>query len=203
MKDFVPAAHYPFLTRFYDGFSRLFFSRIFKKIATLINPKPGEKILDLGCGPGNLIVELKKLQPAARLTGLDVDPEILAIAQKKFEKFQFAIPLIEASATDIHTEEEFDSVVSSLMIHHLSLSEKKEMLAGVYRILKPGGKFYLYDFGPPKNRFGKFLSFIYRWFEEIDDGVQGRYVLFIKEARFKEVKSVFKSNVFELLEARK
>lgn len=203
MKDFVPAAHYSFLTRFYDGFSRLFFSGVFKKIAAFIAPKPGEKILDIGCGPGNLIVELKKLQPAAHLTGLDIDPEILAIAQKKFEKFQFAIPLIKASAAQIPANDEFDTVVSSLMIHHLSLAEKKEMLAGAYRVLKPGGKLYLYDFGPPKNRFGKFLSSIYRWFEEIDDGIEGRYVLFIKEAGFGEVKSVFKSNIFELLEARK
>lgn len=203
MKDFIPAAHYSFLTRFYDRFNRLFFGRVFKKIAEIINPKPYEKILDLGCGPGNLIIALKKREPATELTGLDIDPEILAIAKKKFATFQLAIPLIEGSATKIPTNEQFAVVVSSLMIHHLSLPEKKAMLANAHRVLRPGGRFYLYDFGPPSNRWGKLLGSIYRWFEEIDDGIQGRYALFMKEAGFGGIKSVWKSNLFELLEARK
>lgn len=203
MKDFIPAASFHFLTPFYDPFMRIFCRRVFKKIAEIIDPKPHQHILDLGCGPGNLILEFKAKQPQVKITGLDIDPKILQIADQKLKKAQIEAKLIEASGTEIPDGKQYDIVVSTLMIHHLQSMDKKKMVGEAYRVLKTGGKFYLYDFSPPKNWFGKILAPIYGLFEEIDDGVKGKYPVFLKEAGFKNVRSVFRSMLFEMLEGEK
>lgn len=201
--EFIPAARYKILTPLYDGFVRLFFGRTTRRIAAMVNPQPRQKILDVGCGPGNLMVELKRRQPAAEITGLDVDPEILKIASRKLERAGLMATLVSASAARIPLDGPFDAATSTLMIHHLNAEEKLAMLKEIYRILKPGGKLYLYDFAPPKGRLGKFLASIYRRFEDIDAGIGGQYPMLIEQTGFCNVRMDFNTQLFGLLVAEK
>jgi ubiquinone/menaquinone biosynthesis C-methylase UbiE len=171
-RNFIPAARFHRVTKLYDPVIRLFFGRTFKKIAHTIDPRPDITILDVGCGPGNLLVELQKKDETVHLTGLDVDPEILSIARKKVGLRE--VKLFESSATDLPFKDmTFDTVVSSLAFHHLNPQEKKKAVGEIYRVLKPSGMFWFYDFTPPTTGFGKFLSFVYKYLEEIEGQTDG------------------------------
>lgn len=203
-KDFLPAAHYHFLTPLYDAFTRFFLRNVFRKITEIIRPTTSMRILDLGCGPGNLIIALKNSAPEAEIQGLDLDPEMLEIARRKLARAEVQAKLTEASATEIPFESsQFDVVVSTLMIHHLSHEDRQKMIREAHRVLKPGGKFYLYDFGRPKGALAHFFAKAVGLFEDVSDGVSGNYSLFLKEAGFKNIQTRHRSMLFELLHGQK
>ena len=108
-----------------------FVSDLGSPVVDLLAPKPGERILDLGCGDGVLT---KKL--------VDLGCEVVAVDS--------SLPQVEAarklglnahpiSAEDLQYHEEFDAVFSNAVLHWIKRTDV--MLAGVYRSLKPGGRF--------------------------------------------------------------
>ena len=204
MKRCIPAARYHILTSLYDPFARLFFKKTYRKITSRIDAKENAEILDIGCGPGNLLIELHRKFPEARIIGLDIDPEILEIAKKKLDKRKLRIPLIRASATDIPLlNESSDVIVSSLMIHHLEREDRKKFVEEAYRVLRQNGKLYLHDFGPPKHWWGSSVAWVFHFIEDISDGTKGNYWKFLEASGFKNIKSGFKGELFELIEAEK
>lgn len=203
-KEFIPAAHWHFLTPVYDFFVGVFGDTTLQKIVDYVEPKNGQRILDIGCGPGNLIVEIKKRAPKSHVTGLDVDPEILGIAKGKFQIYNIDADIVEESASEMpFVNNRFDVVTSTLMIHHLDHKERKQMMQEVYRVLKPRGKFFLYDFHSPKNIFVKLLIKFFGLFEDTTDAAKGNYIKFMEEAGFKKIKSLFHTALFELLQGEK
>lgn len=185
--SFIPAARLHSLTRLYDPFTRLLFGQTFVRIAHTLSLSDGLRVLDVGCGPAGLTMELWKVKPAAMYTALDVDPEILDIAQAKAKKYNANISFIQSSATSLPFDDEsFDIVVSSLSFHHLTMLQKKEAISEIYRVLSTGGIFWLFDFAEPKNILGKVLVPIYRHLEEIEEHVHGRVHEEIKKHDFSE-----------------
>lgn len=89
------------------------------------------------------------------------------------------------------------------MFHHLDASQKPAMLQEIFRLLKPGGKLYLYDFAPPRGRLGKLLATLYRNIEDIDPGIFGQYPVMIQEVGFRNTRLPFRSRMFGLLVAEK
>src|SRR3989304_10139655 len=82
-KKYIPALSFRWLTPLYDpllkwGMREETFKR---KLIERAHIQPGEHVLDLGCGTGTLTVMLKRSAPAAHITGLDGDTEVLAIAK--------------------------------------------------------------------------------------------------------------------------
>ena len=84
-KEFTPALGYGFLTPVYDlAVGLLTRERRWRSdLVRLIDPQPGDRILDVGCGTGSLLLLLGRVEPEARLIGLDPDPEALRIAGAK------------------------------------------------------------------------------------------------------------------------
>ncbi len=200
--DFIPAAHWQFLTPYYHGFMKLVFGKRYQKIADLIQLQPGDKVLDVGCGPGEILRLLCLKYPDHEFTGLDMDPEILAIARKNLPS---AVNLTQGSADALpFLAGQFEVITSSLMIHHLTPEQKQKMMWEVYRVLKPGGRFYLFDFAPPTSWCGKIFTTIFRKAEQLDDALTGKYRIFLEEAGFKNIQSLYKTHgMFELLLAQK
>ena len=94
-------------------------------------PQPGERILDLGCGDGQLT--LKIAASGAQVTGADASPSMVASAKSKGIDAQ----VHNAESLPFHAE--FDAVFSNAALHWVR--DQDAMLAGVHRALKPGGRF--------------------------------------------------------------
>jgi ubiquinone/menaquinone biosynthesis C-methylase UbiE len=104
------------------------------------------RILDVGTGPGDLLLKIIRMRPEMQLNGLDISPAMVAIARENIEKsgFSSSIDISEGEAGNLpFPAETFDSVVSTGSLHHW-----KEPVAGlneIYRVLKPGGYALIYD----------------------------------------------------------
>lgn len=157
---FVPALGHDWLTPLYDVVARLTGDRRFKRhLVTLARLAPGHAVLDLGCGTGTLALIAQAACPQARITGLDIDPRILAIARRKVARAGAPIALCEGSATDPpFAAASFDRILTTLMLHHLTTAQKRAALAAVRRLLRPGGELHVADFGPPHNALMRLLS---------------------------------------------
>ncbi len=137
--------------RFYDAVSWLMsFGKapaILKKTVALAQPAAGEKVLDVGCGTGTLAIALReKVGPGGEVVGIDAAPEMIAVARDKAAKrgagIDFRVGLIEEIP---FPDDSFDLVLSSFMLHHLPEDVKREGLAEIRRVLKPGGRILVVD----------------------------------------------------------
>ena len=115
----------------------------------------GARILDLGCGAGRDVYLLAQLVgPQGHVTGVDATPEQLAVARRhergQAERFGFATPNTSFLDGEIEkldrldlTPASFDIVVSNCEIN--LAHDKKAVLEGARRLLKPGGELYFAD----------------------------------------------------------
>ncbi len=100
-------------------------------IFTMLEPRPGERILDLGCGDGVLTAEIKAA--GADVLGVDLSDELLAVARMK----GLSVRKLDGHALDFVSE--FDAVFSNAALHWMRAPQL--VVAGVARALKPGGRF--------------------------------------------------------------
>ena len=117
------------------------------------NIKSGEKVLDVGCGTGDLTLTAKNYAGASGSAyGIDPSPEGIDLARKKAERMSleavFEVGLIEKIP---YPDATFDVVISRLVIHHLPDDLKRQGFAEIFRVLRLGGRVFLADFRPPTN----------------------------------------------------
>jgi ubiquinone/menaquinone biosynthesis C-methylase UbiE len=107
----------------------------------------GLRVLEIGCGTGNVTTRVKRAAPGADVIGTDPDPLALARAQRK-ARGMTGIRFERAYAQELpFAEGEFDRVLSSMMLHHLDDDVKAGAAAEIYRILRPGGTLHIVDIG--------------------------------------------------------
>jgi len=121
--------------------------------------KPGESLLDVGCGTGAVTIPAKKrIGQYGMAAGIDPAPEMIAFARQKASRMEleidFRIGVIEALP---YPDASFDVVTSSLMMHHLPHDLQVKGLAEIYRVLKPGGRLLIVDMMRPSVSFWKQL----------------------------------------------
>lgn len=107
---------------------------------------PQGHLLDIGAGPGRLLVRLHERAPAMRLAGIDISSSMVARAVKNVESsgYSGAIEIQKGSAAMIpFPDDTFDIVVSTGTIHHWK--EPTAALREVYRVLKGGRHALMYD----------------------------------------------------------
>ena len=192
-RHFVPALGSAWLTPFYDLVSWLLGEQAIKRdLVRQASIAADADVLDLGCGTGTLALIVKDAQPRARVTGLDIDPEILAIARGKIDAAGAQIQLVQGSATDPPLPPaSFDRVLSTLMLHHLTTPQKREALAAVRRLLRPGGELHIADWGKPQNALMQVASLSFRWFDGAETtgaNLRGELPALIAEAGFSDVR---------------
>ncbi|MBK7352963.1 MAG: class I SAM-dependent methyltransferase [Nitrosomonas sp.] len=186
-RDFIPALHYHWLTRWYDPVMRSIFpeSGITDQLIKQANIRSGQDILDVGCGTATHSIRVKQAQPGAIVHGLDIDPRVLQIARQKIEQNNIELQLKQGSAIALpYSDHSFDHVIGSLLLHHLTMLAKQQMLREAFRVLKPGGQLHLVDFGQPQGISMWMISLIIRWFEEIDGHIHGLLPELIQGAGF-------------------
>jgi ubiquinone/menaquinone biosynthesis C-methylase UbiE len=133
-------------TQLYDFVASRLLRRVYRRLArdvAALAPE-GAAVLDLGTGPGVLLLELAALRPDLDVTGLDRSADMIAAANRKLARFG---PRARAVTGDVASlpfgDASFDLVVSSLSLHHWD--HPVEAGNELARVLRPGGKACLYD----------------------------------------------------------
>ena len=155
------------------------------------NIQSNQRVLEIGCGTGTLVVLLKQKYPAAQIVGLDPDPKALRRAEKKVRRAGVVVQLDRGFADELPYERgTFDRVLSSLMFHHLDERDREKMLREVLRVLKPGGSFHLLDFAGGEDgahgRWGRLVNSHAR----LKDNSQRRILQLMSRAGFANAEKV-------------
>jgi len=125
-----------------------------QKVVDIARMRPGEHVLDVGCGTGNLAIAAQEIvAPTGRVVGIDPGAQQIARARFKAARrnmlIDFHVGVIEHLA---FPDETFDVAFSTLMMHHLPSDLKRRGLSELARVLKPEGRLVIADFKRPKNR---------------------------------------------------
>ena len=107
-----------------------------------LNPKEGEKILDVGCGTGELTNKIS--EAGAIVTGMDASREMIKKAQENFNDIKFFVK----DATDFSFDSTFDAVFSNATLHWIN--KQQEALQCIYNVLRNGGRF-VFEMGGKHN----------------------------------------------------
>lgn len=182
-QEFIPALSFRFLTPWYDQLLRATFPELELKRSLVQQVGDADALLDLGCGTGTLMQMLRRALPTARITGIDIDPAILTLAQEKLAG-QDARFVRAGAAVLPFAPASFGCVVSSLMFHHLKTADKQAAFAECHRVLRPGGLLLVADFAAPLGGYAKTVSLLVRLLEQAEDNVRGRLPALMAGAGF-------------------
>jgi SAM-dependent methyltransferase len=110
-------------------------------MAEYVKPIEGEKVLDIGCGPADVLNHL----PKCDYTGFDISPEYIASAQKRFGgRGRFYCS--DVGLVSVEKEHgTFDLVIATGVLHHLDDETAGKLLDLARRAMRPGGRFISYD----------------------------------------------------------
>ncbi|MER7556880.1 methyltransferase domain-containing protein [Nocardioides sp. NPDC126508] len=155
-RDFLPGMGRTWLLPLYDLFTR--FARVralHERTVELAGIQPGQSVLDVGCGTANLSFSVLRAVPGAVVTGHDPDASALRIAARKAGRRGVRLSLVQGYADRLLPEDgSVDHVVSSLALHHVDDAGREGFGREAYRILKPGGRVTIVDFGAPDHGHG-------------------------------------------------
>ncbi|WP_336022174.1 class I SAM-dependent methyltransferase [Halobellus salinisoli] len=116
----------------YDG-SHSFVYEYGADVVDLLDPRPGERILDLGCGTGHLTDRIA--DAGAEVVGIDQSEEMIETARETYPDLAFR----RADARDFVVEEPFDAVFSNAALHWID--EQDAVSEAVADALAPGGRY--------------------------------------------------------------
>jgi len=105
------------------------------------------KVLDAGTGPGTLVRELARRLPGLQVYGIDLSEDMIGLARAHARREQLEERVHFESGDVAHLpypDQSFDVVVSTISLHHWS--ELAQPLRELYRVLRPGGRVWIYDF---------------------------------------------------------
>ena len=187
-RAFIPAARFALLSPAYDLLCRWIglgerFRRFELELLAADSPK---KVLEVGCGSGELLRRLAERFRKAEITGLDIDPRMLDLARGKLpSERQVRLECGTAEALPFPAAS-FDLVLSSLMLHHLDSATKRRALADWRRVLAPEGTLVLIDFGVPRTRLARIIGWPLKFdlFEHQAENLRGRVPEMLLEAGF-------------------
>ena len=124
-------------------------------LAEYVIPAPGDKILDIGCGPADVLNYL----PSVNYTGLDISPEYICSAKKRFgSKGRFCCG--DVGLAPIEGEQgTFDLVLATGVIHHLDDVQAARLFDMARLALRPSGRLVTYDgcYVPQQSRIARWL----------------------------------------------
>jgi trans-aconitate methyltransferase len=101
-------------------------------VIELLDPRAGERILDLGCGTGHLTAKIA--ESGAEVVGLDASPEMIGQARQNFPALSFVV----GDAAEMKFHSEFDAVFSNAALHWKTQAQR--VVERIARALRPGGR---------------------------------------------------------------
>jgi putative AdoMet-dependent methyltransferase len=137
------AAHYDEEVAAESGFPFAGYSNLLKAIVEAADPKPGESLLDLGCGTGNLSAMFSK--SGCKVWGTDFSQKMVEKAEEKFPNLTFAQADVRDPLPPIFPKS-YDLIVSAYVFHHFPIEEKIIQLNKYKKdYLRPGGRMIIGD----------------------------------------------------------
>jgi ubiquinone/menaquinone biosynthesis C-methylase UbiE len=123
--------------------------------------RPGERVLDVGCGTGSLAIAAKRQAgPAGDVHGIDASPSMVARARHKARRAAVDVTFSIGVAESLpYPNSQFDVVLSTVMLHHLGRAARPIALAEMGRVLKPGGRLLAVDFAGARHGHGPLMHF--------------------------------------------
>ncbi len=124
-------------------------------------PNQPQDILDLGCSVGMSSFALQEIYPQAQITGLDLSPYFLAVAQYRSQQRQAKINWVHATAESTGlADASFDLISIFLVCHELPQSATRQIFAEARRLLRPGGYLTIMDMNPQSEIYKKMPPYI-------------------------------------------
>lgn len=120
-------------------------SRMGQGLVEMLHPVLGERVIDLGCGTGDLAQAIA--ERGATVVGLDYSPEMIAAAQRKYPGIAFRVANAEAFGLE-DGEQPYDAVFSNAALHWMKQPER--VIVSVGQVLRPAGRFVA-EFGGSGN----------------------------------------------------
>ena len=123
-----------------------------RKAVRVLAPQPGNRILDIGSGTGDIAIEVVRQQPGATVTGIDPAVDMLELALKKITKcgFQDAIRVEPGDALKLQFADcSYDGVISAFCIRNLE--DRLRAFSEMHRVLKPEGRVVVLELSIPEN----------------------------------------------------
>lgn len=128
--------------------------RLRELMLRLAELRPGEAVLDVACGTGTLAIAAKRQVGAdGSVTGVDASDEMIERARGKAERAALDVAFVKGTAQELPFDDgQFDIMTATLMLHHLPKPVRSAFVRDARRVLKPGGRVLLIDFGKPPRK---------------------------------------------------
>ena len=183
-QNYLPGMGLDWLLPLYDPLTRaLGMASAHRRLADQADLRPGHRVLEVGCGTGNLALLVKRLQPGTHVVGLDPDPKALARARGKAARENLSVELDRGLAGELpYSDESFDRALSAFMFHHLEPAERRRALREARRVLRPGGSLHLLDFGGARERSDGFSARLSHRSKRLQDNFGDRIPTLMREA---------------------
>jgi ubiquinone/menaquinone biosynthesis C-methylase UbiE len=134
-------------SRRYDLMARWLMRGVYRRFAEdIVDATPdGGAVLDVGTGPGVLLVEIGRRRRDLRLIGIDLSPDMVTAAQRNLRAFGERAQARTADVAELpFPDDSFDVIVTSFSLHHWD--DPEAAVPELARVLRPGGRLYVYDF---------------------------------------------------------
>jgi ubiquinone/menaquinone biosynthesis C-methylase UbiE len=136
-----------------------------EEVIKRLDPRPGERILDVGCGVGTFAYHSAKA--GAIVSGIDYSQESIALAKKLTDRYQVGsrVNFVLGSAVKLPFDDcSFDKVVSSDFIEHILNKEKEQVFSEIKRVLKPGGTAVVFTPNAVREQIAVYYNWVRRLF---------------------------------------
>jgi ubiquinone/menaquinone biosynthesis C-methylase UbiE len=132
-----------------------------ERLLELAGIQRDQVVLDIGCGTGTLaIAATAHVGPRGNVVGIDASPQMVTRATRKAARAGVPAIFQLAVAEQLpFPDARFDVVLSTLMFHHLPRKTREQCAIEIRRVLKPGGRVFVVDFGKPQSRRGLLAHF--------------------------------------------